>query len=172
MSPELITRAVDRDHCLGTWDRVLLQIWRWEVHPASVAELDRIARAFMADRSRRISSLAVIEATATPPSPAARQALSKFYRELASAMTLAVVVPEGSGFRAAFVRGVGLTLSTLSPHMLPFKFVGSVDQAALLLAPHLSPAAGGAEALVERIEELRLALTNHAPHPPVFSVNR
>jgi hypothetical protein len=157
---------------VATWDRVLFQIWRWEVPPASVAELDRIARAFMADRSRPISSLAVIEATATPPSPAARQALSKFYQELASAMTLAVVVPEGSGFRAAFVRGVGLTLSALSPRMLPFKFVGSVDQAALLLAPHLSFAAGGAKALVERVDELRIVLSNHAARLPGLSVNR
>lgn len=145
---------IDEDHCVATWDRILIQIWRGETPVEAVTRLERIAQAFIADRSRRTSSLAIIEPTATPPSQEARAALSKFYRELSPDMGMAIVVPEGGSFRAAFVRGVGITLSTLAPRTLPFKFARTVSEASLLLAPHLSPA-GDASALLDQIALVR-----------------
>jgi hypothetical protein len=155
VSPELNIRNIDPDHAVATWDCVLLQIWRLDVQAQSVARLEGTARMFMRATPSRISSLAIIEATATPPNQAARAALSKFYRELAGQMLNAIVVPEGSGFRGAFVRGVGVALSALSPRALPFKFVGTVNEAASLVESSLSPQAGGARGLLDRIEQLR-----------------
>jgi hypothetical protein len=148
------TQAIDKDHCVATWDRVLIQIWRAETPVEAVIRLDRIAHTFMAAEPRRISSLAIIEATATPPNHVARAALSKFYRELSPEICAAIVVAEGGGFRAAFVRGVGITLSTLAPRALPFKFVGTVTEATALLAPYLSTT-GGNKALLDQIAGLR-----------------
>jgi hypothetical protein len=153
------TEAIDEDHCVATWDRLLIQIWRLEAPVDAVTRLHRIARAFMADRSRRVSSLAIIEPTATPPSQSARAALSKFYREIAPDVGMAIVVPEGGGFRAAFVRGVGITLSTLAPRTLPFKFVGTVADASVLLGPHLSPA-GDTRTLLDQIAGIRRELSD------------
>ncbi|MGA7122757.1 MAG: hypothetical protein WBY94_21840, partial [Polyangiaceae bacterium] len=95
-------RALDKDHCVATWDQVLVQVWRLDTPLRTVTELDSITRAFMAEVPRRISSLAIIEATATPPGDAARSALSKFYRELGPQMGAAIVVAEGGGFRSSF----------------------------------------------------------------------
>jgi hypothetical protein len=148
-------RALDKDHCVATWDQVLVQVWRLDTPLRTVTELDSITRAFMAEEPRRISSLAIIEATATPPDDAARSALSKFYRELGPQMGAAIVVAEGGGFRSSFVRGVGITLSALAPRALGFKFVGTVREAAVLLGPHVSAGAGAGLVLLENIDELR-----------------
>ena len=143
---------------MATWDRVLLQVWSREAPLEAIQGLKRVASDFIASTPKKISSLAIIERTATPPSDVARTALSKFYREFAPQMNAAIVVAEGGGFRAAFVRGVGVTLSTLAPRALPFKFVGTIEEAATLVTPHLSPVAGGNEALLNQIEELRRQL--------------
>jgi hypothetical protein len=50
---------------------------------------------------------------------------------------------------------VGLALSTLSSSALPFHFAVSLDEAAVTLAPDLSPMAGGAEGLKAAVSSLR-----------------
>lgn len=134
---------------------MLIQIWRLGTTSEAVANLDKVARAFLAEEGVAISSLAIIERTSPPPGDSVRAELSAFYRELAPRMKEQIVVAEGGGFRAAIVRGVGLTLSTLAPRSLPFKFVGTVREATNLIAPHLSPLAGGVEGLERAIEEVR-----------------
>jgi hypothetical protein len=153
-----LVRTVDRDHCVATWDRVLLQVWRLSTTAEAIENLYTVTRAFMAQERRPISSLAIVESTSPPPSDAVRKALSKYYRELAPKMNAAIVVAEGGGFRAAIVRGVGLTLSMLAPKKLPFTFLGDVNEAAQLLAPNLSSTAG-AEGLLSAVQDTR----NHIP---------
>jgi hypothetical protein len=45
------------------------------------------------------------------------------------------------------------------PHRVPFKFVNTVDEALVLLKPHLSQATGGTEALRRALAEMREQLT-------------
>jgi len=142
-------------YCFATWDRVLLQIWRLEVTAESVETLRRIGKAFVAESREPVSTLSIVESTSPAPSDRLRGALSAFYRELAPQMKEQIVVAEGSGFRAALVRSVGLALSAVAPKSLPFKFVGGVEEAAVLIRPHLSPAAGGAAGLQEAIKYVR-----------------
>ena len=70
-------------------------------------------------------------------------------------MAGAVLVAEGSGFRASLVRGVGLALTTLMPHRIPFKFVATVDEAVDHLAPKLRVTSGGSPVLKAVVERLR-----------------
>lgn len=146
-------RAFDSDHCIATWQGVLIQVWRGATTPAAVRELKEIARAYIAEEGRPICSIAVIERTSPPPPDALRNQLAEFYRSVD--MNVAVVVAEGGGFRGAIVRGVGLTLSTLAPRSLPFKFVTTVEEATALIAPHLPPGAGGADGLRRIVDEIR-----------------
>jgi hypothetical protein len=148
-------RTADPNHCVATWDRVLLQVWHFEVTPAAVIDLERVARDLIALKGNAISSLAIVEASSPPPGDVVRQSLSKFYRDLAPQLNTAIVVGEGGGFRGAIVRSVGVALSMLAPRALPFKFVGSVSEATTLVAPHLSLLAGGAASLEEIIVDLR-----------------
>ena len=73
-------------------------------------------------------------------------------------MTAAVIVAEGSGFRSALVRGVGVALTTLTPHRVPFKFCSDVDEAMIQLSPVVPTAFGGVAALKGAIEQLRAAM--------------
>jgi len=150
------TRSHDSDHCIVTWDRVIIQVWRFATTREAIADLELISRAFIAEqRTRKICSVSIVEHTSPPPGELVRGHLSRFYRELAPSVHEAVIVPEGGGFRAAMVRGVGVALSTLAPRSLSFKFADSVRSAADVVGPHLSPTAGGAMALEAAIEEAR-----------------
>lgn len=157
-----VVRTLDKDHCVATWDRVLIQVWRYEATAKAIADLARVARSFIAEARVSVSSIAVVERTSPPPSDVVRTDLSNFYREFAPKMNTAIVVAEGSGFRAAIVRGVGITLSTLAPGKLPFKFVGSVIQATGLIAPYLSAQAGGADNLQRAIDGVRVEIDRSA----------
>jgi hypothetical protein len=148
-------RALEPSYCIATWDRLLLQIWRLEVTAEAVDNLRKVSRAFVAESKQPVSSLAIVESTSPPPSDKLRIALSDFYRELAPQMEEQIVVAEGSGFRAALVRSVGLALSTVAPKSLPFKFVGGVEEAGILIRPHLTPAAGGIVGLQRAIKDVR-----------------
>lgn len=157
--------TLDAHHYVATWDRVLIQVWRGEAMPLGILELGQLAESFMREERGPISSLAIIEPFATPPSQPARKELSRFYREFAPRMGAAVVVAEGGSFRAAFVRGVGITLSTLAPRSLPFTFASNVKEAATVLAPHLSHLAGGSAGLQSALADLRGATYARAGRP-------
>lgn len=153
VAPKIL--ANEPGHCFATWDRVLLQVWRLEVTTEAVETLRKIGKAFVYESREPVSTLSIVESTSPAPSDKLRGALSGFYRELAPQMKEQIVVAEGSGFRAALVRSVGLALSTVAPKSLPFKFVGGVEEAAMLIRPHLSPAAGGVAGLQEAIRTVR-----------------
>ena len=152
---EWVVRAQDKDHCIALWDNVLIQIWQFATTPTAVVALDTIARAFIADRGGPICSIAVVEKTSPPPKDQVRTLLAKFYRELAPQMSQQIVVADGSGFRGAMVRAVGVTLSALAPRALPFRFVGSIPEATALVAPYLSTHAGGEATLQRVLGEIR-----------------
>jgi hypothetical protein len=84
--------------------------------------------------------------------------MSAFHREIAPFMKEQIVVAEGSGFRSALVRSIGVALSAISPKSLPFKFASGIDEAAALIRPHLSAAAGGSDGLKRALAELRTQL--------------
>ena len=148
-------RALDPQHCVATWDRVLLQIWRREVTQEAVLKLRAVGEQFSAEIREPLSMLSIIEPTSPPPSEKLRTSISEFYRELAPRMKEQIIVAEGSGFRVALVRSVGLALSAIAPRSLPFRFVGSVTEASRMIEPHLSPRSGGAEALQRAIHAAR-----------------
>ena len=154
-----IIRTLDRDHCVATWDRVLIQVWRGAVTHEAVRDLERVAQTFLNEGgAKKISSVSLVERSSPAPTDEVRGELSKFYRELAPNAHEAIVVAEGSGFRGALVRGVGVTLSMLAPRALPFKFVGSIPEATAAIAPHLTASAGGASGLQAALEEVRSEL--------------
>lgn len=160
---EPLLRTVDRNHAVATWDRVLLQVWRGEVTPQAVQQLLEVGQQLIREHpGQRCSSLSVVESASPPPNERVRPLLSACYRELAPGMRLQLFVAEGSGFRAALVRGVGLAVSAFAPSLLPFKFASTIREAAVAIAPHLSQRAGGSDALVEAVANLRAQLDSHS----------
>ena len=155
MSVTPVIKVLEANYCIATWDRLLLQIWRLDVTAEAVNTLRKTSAAFVYESKQPVSSLAIVESTSPAPSDKLRVALSDFYRDFAPQMKEQIVVAEGSGFRAALVRSVGLALSTVAPKSLPFKFVGGVEEAAILIRPHLTPAAGGVVGLQQAIKDVR-----------------
>jgi hypothetical protein len=134
---------------------VLFTIWRGPPSPLAVAEMNQIARELVVKDSLRASYFSIVEPTSPPPNDKARAELARFSREIVPDMAAAIIVGEGGGFRASLVRAVGVTLTVLMPHRVPFKFLGNVEEAITLIAPHLSPGAGGAEGLRRALADIR-----------------
>ena len=53
------------------------------------------------------------------------------------------------------MRGVGVALTVLAPHRVPFKFASTVEEASTLIAPFLAASTGGAAALASAVAEVR-----------------
>lgn len=138
---------------------MLVVIWRREVTLEGVADLRKIGVAFAQASKAGCSCLTIVQSTSPPPSDKVRGPFAAFHREVAPYMKEQIVIAEGSGFRSALVRSIGVALSTISPKSLPFKFASGIDEAAVLLQPHLSPGAGGRDALKGALAELRSRLT-------------
>lgn len=161
MSDPLCVHHIDSGYGVATWDRVLMQLWRG---PATLRAAERwleLGREFVAEsRGLPCSNLSVVESGSPPPADKVRLALSTAFDSLSPGMRHQIVVAEGSVSRSALVRAVGLTLSSLSAASLPLKFAVSLDEAALTLAPDLSPQVGGAEGLKAAVAELRGRITS------------
>jgi len=158
---------IDNAFLIGTWDRVLMTIWRGDPTIEAAQLLSKFGREFVAaDRGLPICFLSVIESRSPPPSDKVRKELSAAFREFAPAMKHQIFVSEGSGFRGALVRGVGLTVSTLAPSLLPFKFAGSLDEAAVTLAPNLTARAGGSDGLKAAVAQFRQKLDERSSPAP------
>jgi len=160
MTATPVVRYLDRNAALAIFDRVLLQVWRGEATLQAVQRLHEIGRELVARYDGVVcSSLSVVESTSPPPNDRVRPLLAACYRELAPHVVHQLFVAEGSGFRVALVRGVGLAVSALAPSFLPFKFASSVSEAARIIAPTLSLQAGGGPALEGAVELLRQRLS-------------
>ncbi len=159
MSSQPVVRAHDANHVVATWERVLIQIWRGEATSHAVEGMAVLTRAWVQELGQQpCGCLSVIESSSPAPNERVRPLLTAYYREFAPRMAHQLFVAEGSGFRAALVRGVGLGVSALAPSLLPFKFASSVAEAALILAPTLSPASGGAAGLEGAVARARASL--------------
>lgn len=150
-----IVRAKDGDHCIATWQRVFISVWRFRTPPGAIANMHRLLRAFMAERGDPVSMVMVIESTSSVPDAGGRAELAALSRDLVPKMNTAVVVAEGGGFRVATVRGVAIALTVLMPHKVPFKFVDTVGQASMVIAPYLPKTTGGATAFVGAVAAMR-----------------
>jgi hypothetical protein len=142
-----IILTVDPDHCLATWDRTLIQIWRRATTEKAVANACAVARTFAAKDPRGTTLLSIVERTSDIPGAKARAEFARFGKESARRMACCVLVPEGGGLRLAIVRSVAASLAALTGQAFPYQFSEDVDAALTLLRPHLAPSAGGPDAL-------------------------
>lgn len=152
--------VVDDVHAVGTWKTVMIQVWRGAPTGPLSAEVNELTVRFMRESTVAVCSLFVVERGSPPPDEACRKNLATFSRDLVSRMGIAVVLSEGSGFRAALVRAVGVAITTILPHSSKFKFVNELAAAAKLLEPHLGPGTDNAAGLTRAVEELRSKIGN------------
>jgi hypothetical protein len=150
-----LVRVVDDVHVVGVWGTTLIQIWRGAPTATLSAEVNRIARGLVASSVHPIASLFIVERGSPTPDDETRKNFAAFSRDIVSRMSISVVVAEGSGFRSALVRAVGVTLTTILPHSSKFRFVNDLTSAVRLIEPHLKAGGGTAPGLTAAAEELR-----------------
>jgi len=148
-------REQDRDYCVATWQRTVFAIFRGEATLANVGNISKVCAAELAAGPGPVTYLGVIERSSPAPSDLVRKELANWSRDVVSRMACAVMVAEGGGFKNALVRGVGVALTVLAPHRVPFKFASTVDEATSLLDKHLPAGSGGAHELARVVAEVR-----------------
>jgi len=164
VSDLLTVHNIDQGYCLATWDRVLIQLWRGPATLHAAEQWLEAGEAFLRQSGNQpCCSLSIVESRSPPPTEKVRLAMAAGFRGLAPRMRHQIVVAEGSVIRSALVRGVGLALSSMSSSSLPLEYVASLDDAAVTLAPHLSPAAGGPEGLKSAVSNLRSQVDRYSP---------
>src|SRR5258706_3022512 len=125
--------AVDPDYCFAEWRNVFIIVWRKQTTMEGVERLMGLCKAFAADRTS-FFLLTVVEMNAPLPDAKVRERLAAFLAEQGPKIKRSAVVFEGSGFRAAAVRGVVTGLTMLARVPYPHKGVGAAREAASLMA--------------------------------------
>jgi hypothetical protein len=147
--------AIDSNHCVATWHQTVVEIWRGPSSVEGAKIMVETCKKLIANGKGGVTFIAILERTSPPPEQPVRAVLAQWSRDVVPQMAIATMVSEGSGFRAALVRGVGLALTTLVPHRVPFKFCSDVEEAVLKLAHAIPPRAGGAAGLRAALEKIR-----------------
>lgn len=150
----------NRQHSLAIWGPVVIDVWHGAFttpeHRKTIEACERV----IADNPQGGLFLSIVERDSPPPDEAARAQLARWSRDTVPRLAAAAIVAAGGGFRAALVRGVGVALTALMPHRVPFKFFGTVDEGCYYIAQKLPREAGGVAALREAVETLRAAAPN------------
>jgi len=129
--------GMDDQHCLAAWRGLVVQCWN-ETRAAAVEDNTARARARrVADRGP-IACFVILEPDAPPPDAPARKALERLADVLFDRCACCAYVYQGTGFRAAAVRGVMLALSMVKRSAVPTKICSSVTEALDFMAPLLT----------------------------------
>ncbi len=150
----LEVQIADSDHAIGIWESTLIQIWRGALSPWTAGRANEIARGLIVASASPPTSLYIVEPSSPPPIGDVLKPIAEFSRDIVPNMAMSVVVSEGNAFRAAGVRAIGMTLTTVLPHRSLFRFENSVEMAVERLQPHLR-AGNTSQALLGAIERLR-----------------
>ena len=94
------------DHAIGMHGPVFVTIWEHATTPAGVDDALAVARAMAATPAPKIASLVVVPASSKLPDAEARRRLGAIEHLFGERNDCVAMVHEGTGFRAATVRGI------------------------------------------------------------------
>ena len=137
---EASLKVVTPDYCIATWSSVLVLIWRVNTTMDAVAAVRHEIEALGRAHPQGIGLLTIVEQAAPVPSSEARNGLARTLADFGKIIRHSAVVHEGSGFRAAAIRGVVTGLTMLARPPYPHKVFSTLDSAALWLASGLRAA--------------------------------
>ncbi len=147
--------AQDGDYVLSVWHETVLTVFRGACSLQHALIISKTCKAVLAESRGDVTYLGVIERSSPAPTETVRRELATWSRDVVTKMRVAAIVAEGGGFKNALVRGVGVALTVLVPHQVPFKITSTVEEGVALVAPFLPSNAGGAAELSLAIAEIR-----------------
>ena len=151
--PQVLVR--DGDHLIYSQGRLLVAVWKLETRPDAVKQLVQ----FAADLAARLGPprfclLVIVEESAIPPPAAVRADLATMLRLSTPHLIRFATVIEGTGFRAAAVRGVMTSIAVLSRQEFPHRVFSNAETALLWLVEGLSTELGPAPGVGELVRAL------------------
>jgi hypothetical protein len=149
--------SIGEGHAIATWNQTVIHVWRGAPTVENLQKMVDACEKLLAT-GQGVTTLSIIERGSPAPGELARHALAAWSRDVVPRMAGAVLVAEGSGFRSALVRGVGVALTALVPHKVPFKFCSDVDEALAELSHAIPSATGGIKALKLALDQVRAAM--------------
>jgi hypothetical protein len=128
--PTLSVLARDDDHELLTYSNVLILVWTGRQTP-EVCEALYDAAATLARQSRagKLGVISLIQPTATPPSPEAREALGRLVQDPNQIVYRSALIYPHDGFLASIIRSIVLTLMQRSKRRLSHQVFQRIDKA-------------------------------------------
>lgn len=154
---DLRIAVANEGHVVAMWKRTVIEVWRGVPTIEGAEAMMGACEEVIARYGKETTFIAVLERTSPPPPEPVRKVLARWSSDIVPRMAVAALVSEGGGFRAALVRGVGVALTVLAPHKVPFKFCATIDDGIAQLSPFLGKSGGG-EALRAAIEQTRAKL--------------
>lgn len=150
--------AVDENYAAAVWRNMLLVIWRQETQAAAVVSAANSLQNLMKDYPKGVGIMQVVEERAPPPDAQARAELAKMLSTGVTSVKCSSVVHEGSGFRAAMVRGVVTAISLFTkppyPHQVKERIAEAANwHAVLLKEPNPETYANELTAAVEQLRQ-------------------
>ncbi|MEI9938552.1 MAG: hypothetical protein WDO69_15145 [Pseudomonadota bacterium] len=145
----------DRDYFVAAWHQTVISVFRGPATLLHVLNITDACKALLVEARGPVTYMGVIERTSPAPTETVRRELAAWSRDVVTKFSLATIVAEGGGFKNALVRAVGLALTVLVPHTVPFKFASNVEEGAALVAPFLSAASGGEAELIAVVADVR-----------------
>jgi hypothetical protein len=152
----------DENHILGVWHHLVAVIWRGQTMLSAVVRLEGLLHSYSKQIGASVTFFTVVEEGAPLPVSEVREASAKVLKKAplrASALTF-----EGSGFRAAAVRGVAVGIGMLARLPYPHRAFANVEEAAVWVAGYTREDGQGAmsaHGVKLAIEELRRADPAH-----------
>ena len=134
----------DADAYIASWHSTVITVYRGPASLQHVTIASRHCRELVERDAGAATYMGIVERTSPPPTEGVRRALAVWSRDVVTQMAAAVMIAEGGGFKNALVRGVGLALTALAPHKVPFKFASSVTEGVQIIARFLPAELGGA----------------------------
>ncbi len=126
MTPEIL--AVDADHCIAQWKNLIVQCWRQTPVSAVDDNIRQVTRVFAAG-AKPFAVLVIMDPDSPPPGSAARKRLDALADRMKDHCVCAAYVFEGTGFKAAAMRGVMMALMLVGKKNVPYKICANIGDA-------------------------------------------
>lgn len=161
------------DFCMvATWGSIVMPVMGREKLPVSSAkrQVKALEEHGKLVGKGRLAEITLIANEAPLPEADTRQALEAGVPIISPYYACVSAVFEGTGFRAALVRGVLVSFQLLSRTKFPQKTFASIDECARWVYPHLAPIGmdvSGVEELADAVKRVRHAAVERGLFSPL-----
>lgn len=133
--------AIDENYCFAEWRSVYIDIWRQHTLLDGVRVFGKQLADFAREHREGFALLTIVEADAAVPDSTSREAVAALMRTHGKAIKSSALVFEGSGFRAAAIRGVVTGMAMLARPSFPHRVFPDTRSSARWLLEALGQAA-------------------------------